>query len=417
MCDPGVDLGPRIALIARILITVLLLVAGWSVFHQLAGVLLIKHDPREAIRWDPRQPEAYYQLGLLYRDQIEHQDLALAQENLEKAVELNLQSWRYWLELARCYEIQNSISKAEEAYLKATSLNPRSAAYRWRFANFYLRTAEMQRALSEFKKAIELDPAYRDETLAILWRVGASEEEIASIWPQDKQAQLELVRFLAGKEHTNGFVEQRWKRLLSGPDPVPLAEGNFYIGHLLQARAAEARQQWIALVRANGVVDEDFCEEKNLVWNGEFELPLTGAALDWRVQPAAGFTVEQVDSGLKVSFDGTGNLDFRGVEQTVIVAPGATYRFSGRVRSLDISTEEGPYFLVVDGRSGAVLAETEKVLGTSAWKEDSAVVKVPPETQVVSVVLRRKPSRRIDNLIRGTLWVDWVRLRQLNDAD
>ena len=76
-------LGTRVALSA------LLLLAGWKVFHQLAALQISRIYPtvegfQEALRWDSEEPDYYYQLGVIHRDDPEDQDLRLARYYLEK---------------------------------------------------------------------------------------------------------------------------------------------------------------------------------------------------------------------------------------------------------------------------------------------------------------------------------------------
>jgi len=404
-------------LAGRIMLVLMLLGAGWRMVHQLVAFEIARLYPtieplRQAIEWDPEGPDAYYLLGRIYANSPQQRDLELARRHLENATKLNPLNWWYWMELAEVYEISGMQPEAEEAYLKAMEINPREADYRWRFANFYLRERELSKALPEFEKAIELEPReYLETTLALLSKAGVSNDEILGIWPEDKYARLVLMRFLVGREAVDQeLLKRQWRKLFEGSAIPTVVEGEFYIRYLLnQERFGEAKQEWI---RLNG---EDAFE--SLVWNGEFELPMTGRVLDWksdsrRVHPAEeqGGTRDNAESLVRIEFEGKENLNFSGLRQLVIIDEGGDYEFSFRARSEGISTEQGLYFEVV---AGSVLLQTEQILGNTPWTEYSNRFKVPKDQSLVTVRLRRRPSKRIENKLRGTLWLDWVRLERL----
>lgn len=412
----------------RVTLSALLLLAGWKVFHQLAALQISRVYPtveglQEALRWDPEGPDYYYQLGVIHRDNPEYQDLHLARYYLEKASQLNPYHWRYWLELARSYEISEMSAQAEQAYLKAVEINPKAPVYRWRFGNFYIREGDLEKALLQFETAIELDPAeYLQSTLALLWKAGVGSEDILSIYPEDQWAGLMLMRFLVQQEGVEeGLVDSQWEKLLSGSsNSVAIDEGEFYIQYLLDGgRFYKAREAWIRLVRGNGLEDQAYLKKENFLWNGTFEMPITGRALDWRAKQSDAYEIiplmtssgSKRNKGLKFDFKGTENINFNGFQQLVIVEPEVEYELSFKARSEEISTEQGLYFEVA---AGSVLLQTEQILGTTPLTEYSSRFKVPSDQSLVAVRLRRRPSRRIDNKLRGTLWLETVKLEKVS---
>ncbi len=316
--------------------------------------------------------------------------------------------------------------QAEQAYLKAVEINPRAPIYRWRFANFYIREGDLEKALPQFKTAIELDPAgYLQSTLAFLWKAGVKSEDILSIYPEDQRAGLMLMRFLVQQEGVEeGLVDSQWEKLLSGSsNSVPIDEGEFYIQYLLDGgRFPKAREAWIRLVRGNGLEDKTYLKKENFVWNGAFEIPITGRALDWKAKPSVAYEMIppmvspkspgfERDTGLRFVFKGTENINFNGFQQLVIVEPEVEYEFSFKARSEEISTEQGLYFEVV---AESVILQTEQILGTTPLTKYSSRFKVPSDQSLVAVRLRRQPSRRLDNKLRGTLWLETVKLEKVS---
>lgn len=381
-------------------------------FCRLAAVEVARAYPtieglQEAIRWDPEGPDAYHQLGRLYRDNTEHQDLNLARHYMKKATELNPHHWQYyWSELAQTYDISQMPGEAEQAFLKTIDLDPRHAIRRWQFANFYLRQGHLVKALEHFRKALEFEAShYLEPTLSLLWKAGATAEDILSIWPEDKQARLRLLKFWVQQERVEEvLLKEQWEELSESTDIPTVVEGDFYVRYLLERkRFEEAKEEWVKLNGVSGFED--------VIWNSNFMLPLTGRLLNWVLRINSQIGHFKKEEGLRIEFAGQENVDFSGMSQLVIVEPGVEYDFSFRARSENISTEQGLYFEVI---GSGVLFQTKQILGTTKWTEYTGRFRIPQDQHLVTVQLRRRPSRRIDNTLKGTLWVEWVRLKKIN---
>ncbi len=415
-------------LLLRLMIPVLLLAAGWRVFHRLEAEESSRPEEglqglERAIRWDPTAPRHHFLMGISLRDLPQFHDPARAREHLERAAGLNPYSWRYRLELARLYELTGRVEEAAGALEKAVELNPRSGPYRWRLANVYLRNDSLTRALPELAAAIEADRSLFQPALDLLLKAGGSFEQADAIWPADRDARLQLLRLACAKgDPAQGgaplaFLREQWRRLEEAPEPPTVQEGAFYLEHLLRRKAfAQARQRWIELARRNGIEDPSFRAGRNLVWNGDFERPLTQGPLDWRLASSTAYSIElaegegfQGSTALRIDFKGLENLNFSGVGQQVVVEPGLEYELGFRLRSEDLTSEQGIYLEVVEAGGSRRLLETEPVLGTTSWTAYGGKLYLS-EGSTVWIRLRRKPSQRIDNLLRGRLWLDDVRL-------
>jgi hypothetical protein len=95
------------------------------------------------------------------------------------------------------------------------------------------------------------------------------------------------------------------------------------------------------------------------------------------------------------------------VVQYVEVDPNTPYRFIAYARSEEITTDQGPRIAVYDAFDRAALSlETDNLMGTSAWQEQKLEFRTGPKTQLLIVQIVRPPSRKFDNQIAGTLWLD-----------
>jgi len=187
-----------------------------------------------------------------------------------------------------------------------------------------------------------------------------------------------------------------------------------YAGFLLaQRRPDAALQAWAAHF---GSRSPGF-PHNNRVFNAGFESELAGATFDWRIERLTGVTVERDNStsaaghwSLRIHFQGDENLAYRHVAQRVVVHPGP-WRFQAQIRTLDLSTDQGLGFQIVDQEEAARLdVRTQRWLGTRDWTSIDQRLVIPERTRLVEVRLLREPSLKFDNKIHGTAWIDEVRL-------
>jgi len=149
------------------------------------------------------------------------------------------------------------------------------------------------------------------------------------------------------------------------------------------------------------------------VFNGGFELNPTRSPFDWQIAERPGVTVS-VDEQLsyaghksaRINFDGTENVKKSLLSQSAYLPPGR-YTFRARVKSDGLTTNQGPLFEIV---GKGLHAATEQVTGSSDWYQMEAAFQVPADAGLLDVRLTRNESLKFDNKIKGTVWVDEVRI-------
>ena len=154
-----------------------------------------------------------------------------------------------------------------------------------------------------------------------------------------------------------------------------------------------------------------------LVFNSGFESAFLGTLLDWSLRKS-GAAQARRDSevffeggwAFRITFDGTTNLSYDHVAQVVVVRPGR-HRLTARVRTQDITTDQGVKLRVVDTKRRAALdVSTKAVRGTTDWATLETEFTVPRETRLLRISVSRRKSRKLDNKIAGTVWLDDVSL-------
>jgi len=111
---------------------------------------------------------------------------------------------------------------------------------------------------------------------------------------------------------------------------------------------------------------------------------------------------------LRLRFDRTENLAGFGIYQSVYLKPGR-YRLRAWVKAQDIGTDQGIVIQVGDVAGGPF--GTEPILGTTDWKLVEAGFTVPAGGGLHTVQLGRKTSKKFDDKVSGTLWIDEVSIR------
>jgi hypothetical protein len=213
-------------------------------------------------------------------------------------------------------------------------------------------------------------------------------------------------------------AEEVWARVLRLNLPFDLREAFPYFDALIQHKEeGQLSKVWSTLAqRFPGQIHRP--SSSNLVTNGRFEFDPLNGGLDWRVIPTGGVIVS-LDSGgafagaraLRISFDGSRNVDYGHVFQYVLVQPNTRYRFSARMRVQGITTDSGLRLEVRDAYNMRnPLVSTENLVGTSGWSEQRGVFTTLADTHLLLVRLVRPASDKLDNQITGTAWIDDVNL-------
>ena len=142
----------------------------------------------------------------------------------------------------------------------------------------------------------------------------------------------------------------------------------------------------------------------------DISVPLSGGfAIPRKFETTRDSEVFQTSSwSLRIRFSGTENVGYRHLTQRVIVEPGR-HRFRARVRTEGVSTDQGVGFSIfaVD-RTSPLKVETALSAGTADWTVVETTFTVPRPTRLLEIQAFRRRSRKFDNKIDGTVWIDDV---------
>jgi hypothetical protein len=161
---------------------------------------------------------------------------------------------------------------------------------------------------------------------------------------------------------------------------------------------------------------KEYYPADNLLYNGNFSTPAVKGGFGWRIWQPEGFEVEvknqdEEKTTLHLRFNGEINIHFHHVKQFIPLSAGQNVTLTGELRSKEMTTDQRP-FIEIAGRDCSLKIATEMVEPNQDWTSFSLSFTVPEECgQGVEIRLRRLPSKKIDSLISGDLWVTSLSLQ------
>ena len=307
---------------------------------------------------------------------------------------------------------------AEQAYRTAQQDYPISPEVAWRYGNFLLRQDRIDEAFQQIQHAIAVNPSLTALAVSRCWRSTQDINRIVNFALPDKpDAYWGAIQFFISGGQPDAAMAA-WKKLAAERTSFSLSKSAPLLDFLIQSGHIEdGRTVWDQSLSAAGIASSPD-PIGSLIWNGGFEQELLNAGFAWRYSPVQGANVDldegTVHSGarsLRVSFDGSANVDFQQIWQYVLVEPSTAYRFSAYVRTQELSTETGIHFEISDVTHGeSATIATPDVVGTQPWALNEIHFTTGPHTRLLRVVLRRNQSKMLSNKVSGTVWVDDVSL-------
>lgn len=397
------------------------LLASSAARHAVAALWAGSADPAQWLRaaeTEPSNADRWYELARYRQLDLEHSDLPLALAYYRRATSLNPGSPFYWMDFAGADESAGDLAGAEQAFQKARELYPISADAAWRFGNFLLRQGRVPEAFQQIHDAVAVDPKLTVSAISVSWSSTRDIDQILkAVLPDGPDENWGAIQFFVQAREPLAAMAV-WKRLAAhhaffpSSNAFPLLDMLIATGHV-----SEARLVWNQALQA-AAVPRDSDVAGSLVWNGGFENEPLNGGFDWRFQPVESAEMrwdeENLHSGrrsLRVDFDGKANVDFANVWQYVPVSPSTTYRFGAFFRTEDLTTDSGIHFEIRDvSRPGTPLRSTPDLAGTQSWVGQNIEIVTGPDTNLLQIVLRRTPSDKLGNKIRGTAWIDDVTL-------
>ena len=343
----------------------------------------------------------------------EDRDIETARAHVVRAMSLSPWDFNHRLLLASVEEARGDRAAAEQALRDSVALAPNNTEVHWRLANSLFRQGKYRESLSEFRLVTNSNREYLPASLDMMWR--ASNGSLAAaeaVTPPDARSRLALAEYLLKQSRVSEAA--RVFDSIDRPTRLTSDQSEAFINRLISIGELEmARALWVNIVGGKEELDGGY---RAVVWNGGFEsAPSTRLAqFDWAISSNS-FASVAIESGgreggraLKIDFLGRDTTKLDGeVRQIVLVRAGARYRLSFYVKTEELVTTEGPRVAIEDRRTGAVIAESDRIAaGTADWQVRNVDFTAPAGANALVIKIKRTPRFSYDDPMRGRLWLD-----------
>jgi Tfp pilus assembly protein PilF len=373
-----------------------------------------------AIRWDPSAALYYDTLGNLTHLYADSANSDTIIHLYESATRLSPQNAQYWADLGSAYDWAGRTDDALRAFDRARQLFPNSPYINWKLANFFVRTRKIPEALRALRKVLLGGGVAQRDVFTLAANATRDNAAILDqMLPSNSALFFDFLNFRVATGDM-GAASEVWDRIAKSDLQFAVPQAFPYLDGLIRKRDLDSlADAWSSLAaRFPGELRPRISAHDAIV-NGSFEFEPLNGGMDWRVIPVEGAAVRK-DSrvysdgarSLRIDFKGTHNLDFGGVFQFVRVKPDTRYRFSGDMRVLGITTDSGPRFELFDAYDmGKLFYATENLRGNSEWSGARLEFRTNRDTNLLIVRVARPMSRKFDNRIAGTVWIDRISLQ------
>ena len=383
--------------------------------HELASYYALSSNPENwerATRIEPDNPELWYRLGRFRHLDFDNADIPSAITHYRRAVQLNPRSPYYKLDLADALEIAGDEREAGATFRAAQAAYPISPEVSWKYGNFLLRQDRSPEAFAEIHRAILVDPGLLPLAVSRVWHSDPDVHRLLDqVLPGTPGAYEQALGFLIDSGETAAAIEV-WNGLIA-KDPHPDMKWAIALTDLLvkQEKFDQAATVWR---QATGFAPAS--RNGSLVYDGGFEKDICAGGFGWQRTVIQGadfdFDTDEKHSGersARLTFDGSMNLQYQNLFQYVLVSPNTRYHFQGYLHTDQISTESGIRFEILDPQDSRRLdVLTSNTTGTQPWTLEQADFTTAPGEHRILVRIARTPSGRLDNKLRGTVWIDDV---------
>ena len=298
------------------------------------------HGFERATQIEPDNARNWYLLGRYLQYSFEDANPQRAISSYIKSLEIDPRATSTWLELAAAYESEGNDVAARNAFVNAQKTYPLSAEASWRYGNFLLRQGELEPAFAEIRRSIEADPGRAAEAVSRCLRVEPDANVILDrVLPPKSEIYMAVMAALAQDRQIDNALKV-WTRIVAMHPKIAshdaLHDAFQVVMELREyGRTTEAHKVWEQAVELAGLAQLEG-PKNSMVWDGGFESDVAGEAYAWRFarnsrSAQISFDAQEQYSGkrsLRVSFDGSSDVAFYDVCQTVPAEAGTAYELS-----------------------------------------------------------------------------------------
>ena len=310
-----------------------------------------------------------------------------------------------WCTYAEFLSASGDVQAARRAFEHAVMLGPGMSPILMRAANFHVSHGDIDDALPLFRTILHQTGVFDQIIFGYLRQFGvAAPRIVGSVIPaESRAAKAWLLHVASTGSDEDLIVSWTWLR------DNGLTENELIVELVRRlwdrARYHAAQQVWVdTLGPARGAYPN-----RERLFNRKFQSAPQASPFDWTLNAPASVKISQ-RAGLEIQFDGTDDVNFYHVHQFAVVEKGR-YRFSAEVETDGLTTDQLPFFHILDANSPRKIdVRSKPVAATAARSWITFEFEVPSGVDAVEVEIQRVPSRAPNGRIVGRLHVYQVSL-------
>ncbi len=401
-------------------ITILLsFILGWSIITpflaERSSKGLLKEGLEKAISYS-NKTEYHYLLARTFESDLTHSDLKKASAHYIDALRSNPLSSDSWIGLARVYEVLGLETEAERALSAAILVNPSDPRLRWEAAIFYLLRERVMDGFKNLREYLLIKPERQEMVYGLCEGLKISKEYILEyLIPPYYSYYKSYLTYLISLNKLDD-ARKVWKTLSKRQERIEKDLYLRFIDFLISmSEYNEAFKEWNSLLKDLQLSGNDY----GIVVNGGFERDLIGGGFDWKLGKAEGVRISIDDDihregsrSLFLSFNGKHNPDLVASSQVVLMKPETVYTLRGYIKTEGLTTTNGIFIEIMGHECKDLYKATDTITATNFWTEVRAEFKTPPDCYAGLVRIRRAHSKKFDNKIGGSAWVDLITIEE-----
>jgi hypothetical protein len=360
---------------------------------------------------DEFSPERVYEL-----EQFSNGPYAsYALHELRRAVRLNPASAYAWADLGDAEMSTKNRAAAKYCFLRSLALGPGNPVILFRAANFSFQAGDEAATLRNLASILRNPEfqSYREQVFLTYSRMNLPIERVlAQAIPVGSSAASAFLSFWMGSNSLpQAATVWDWLPTHAPADDILAGE---YVSFLIRNKSElEAAESW----RTFTAREMPEYRQTNFVYDGGFERTPKPSPLDWNLHSTKDVLVTRVQStahdgdwSLRLLFQGLQNIEFHQVVQDVVLSPGR-WELRAFLRTDQITTDQGVALHLFDAHDAARLdLRLEAFTGTHEWTPVTGSFRVGAGTKIVRLELMRQASKKFENKITGSAWLDSVEI-------
>lgn len=361
--------------------------------------------PDAALGWYAHHPKANLDTGLQHIQR--NPDAALAA--LRAAVDANPAESGAYAAMGQLFDLAGEREQARKAMEIASQLGPQRGHVQMDAAVFWLRQGDFHQALRHIDVVLRHEPGMRPNLFPYLLSNAdnpGNSKAFESLLKQEVSWWQEFFVYAVSTAGNPATVRRLFELSQASANPPPSEALGAYLARLQkQGQWLEAWFVWL------GSLSKRALTQSGHVYNGGFELPISGIGYDWIYRPDTAVLMETAttygttgERALHLVFRGL-RIRFEHLHQYLLLPPG-NYYLSGRVRPDNLKAGKGmQWALYCLGKPEPLLA-TDLFNGLDQWTRFRQEFAVPESCPVQMLRLELAGRIDLDYDVSGGIWFD-----------